>query len=143
MIGKYLWIVNKIDRSSLLKYKIKEPDKDRFKLRFFKNFDLNYITLKNNILNDFNLMKNKFEWLIDYELQFSNSISNNLNSILIDNFNSNLNESSHTRQCNKLNCKGRISLSIYKIIHSFQRIHHRMTMKRTHHRLKKNCKKTC
>jgi len=105
LIEKNLRIVNKIDRSSLLKYKVKEPDKDKFKLRFFMNFDLNYITLKNNVLNDFNLMKNKFKWLIDFKLQFSNSISSNLKSILIDNFNSNLNESSYTRKCNKLNCK--------------------------------------
>ena len=104
-IFKIMKIVNKIDRLDLIKYKVKNSNKNENNIRLFINFDLNFLNLRSIVLYNFEILKNSFTWLNNVKLTFNNSVSQNLKNILIDNSIYNTNYNYKTSKCDKINCK--------------------------------------
>jgi len=98
--------VSRIDRLSLIKYKIKNKSSDSYVLRIHMSFDHNYLNLKQDLINNFNRLKDYYNWLSKFKISFSNTIMPNFKKILIDNFNFNkFNISFSTRKCNLDDCR--------------------------------------
>ena len=83
-LKKSFLIVAKIDRDSLIKYKIKENKKELNVLRLNMTFDHNYSkSLKADTLYNFYLIKNYYTWLNKFKLAFSNAIMPNKNNAFL------------------------------------------------------------
>ena len=96
-----------IDRDCLIEYKCKEKCSFINEKSFFikMDFDINYIKLKQDLLNTFNYIKNKFNWMEDYNLKVVNKLQPNLNLLLVKNFKFYNYGEKRTNCCNKRNCK--------------------------------------
>ena len=109
-------VVNNIDKSMLLKYKDKSINKEnKNSIRFFINFDRNFLSLKNILLENFEFIKKDFAWLSNFNILFTNKISLNLKQILIDKTVYNTNHNFFTKQCLNENCQ--ICQYIYNVNH--------------------------
>ncbi len=103
---KTMRIVNRINRSDIIPYKIKKNNcSDTDNLRIFLNFDLNYINLRSDIYSNFKILQDSYSWLKDSKILFGNSVNPNLKRILIDSFKCVNNLTANTSTCNQQNCK--------------------------------------
>ena len=97
-----------INRNDLIPYKEKESDKNlnNFKdnsIRMIINFDLNYITMKNDLYYLFEKLKLIYNWLSNKKLVISIANSYNFQMIFINKFKMNFFKSPN-KKCNKENC---------------------------------------
>ena len=112
---KIFIIVSRIERNSLIDYKIKNDNNlvEKDLIRFKMTYDHNYFNLKSDVINSFKCLKNNYKWLNNLKIQFSNTIMPNLKLLLINNFRFNLNMLFFTKKCN--NCF--ICNFIYNVSH--------------------------
>jgi hypothetical protein len=119
-IYKVFLIVSKIDRESLIDYKIRSTSNKNDVLRLNMTYDHNYLNLKTDIFNNFEILKNNYKWLNNLQLQFSNSIMPNLKLLLIDNLKFNLNRLYFTKKCNNCYiCNFIYNVSFIKLNYNF------------------------
>jgi hypothetical protein len=106
LLLKTFTLVSKIDRISLIQYKSKDPSSERYTLRINMSYDHNYLNLKEDFINNFNRVKDYYNWLSKFKISFSNTIMPNFKKILIDNFNfKKFNASFFTKRCNLNDCR--------------------------------------
>jgi len=97
---------SRIDRLSLIQYKSRNLSSDPYTLRIHMSFDHNYLSLKQDFINNFKRLKDYYHWLSKFKISFSNTILPNFKKILIDNFNFNkFNISYYCKKCNLDNCR--------------------------------------
>ena len=105
------FVISKVDRNTLIPYKIKEKNIDFSKnILFFHNFNYNLYKFNDFIFNSYKKTTLKFPILKNFSLNIVNKISTNLNSIFVHNFNLDYFSSFYTKKC--FNC--RICNYIYK-----------------------------
>ena len=78
-------MVSRLDRSKLIEYRDKITSKNDFEIRICMDFDYNFLDIKTLIKSNFKSLKDTFNWLNKFELNFTNSILPNFKKILIDN----------------------------------------------------------
>lgn len=99
--------IGKVDRFSLIDYKQKSRNIEKYNfnnLKFIINYDINYISLKNDFNNIIFETKNDFNWLKDYKFSLLNSMFSNFNNIFINNNNVLSMKSYKTLKCHNTNC---------------------------------------
>ncbi len=99
--------IGKVDRNGLIDYKDKSKNIEKYSfnnLKFIINFDINYISLKNDFNNIISETKYDYIWLKDYKFTVLNSMFSNFNNIFINK--SNMFNMKHykTSKCNNPNC---------------------------------------
>ncbi len=99
--------IGSVDRNSLLPYKDKSKNIEKYtlnNLKFIVNFDVNYISLKHDFNKIILEIKNEFLWLKDYKISVLNSMFSNFNDIFLNSKNVFTSKSFKTFNCSNLNC---------------------------------------
>ncbi len=103
-LKKSFAIVKNIDRNSVIKYKQKDTIQNDNSIRLIMQYDHNYMNLKNTTKKCFETIKKDYTWLNNMNLEFGNSILENLKAILIDKIKSYSLEHNKTKKCKNENC---------------------------------------